>query len=315
LLEVSKPKYPPVLFHKGDLTAEGGTELSAVVREAIASSEQRVVGVVVNAVDDHLSGPEQVRPEWSLDYFSPHVAALLREAETSGRVLIIGSDHGHVLDADTEARRADLGDRYRSSDTPASAGELIIEGGRVDASIGSRIVVPWSERIRYGSRKNGYHGGISPQEVVVPVCVMARAGFSLDGWNESWIVPPEWWTPQVRQQGVLFAARAPEKQPSFEWIERLLKSRTFKAQKELVGRGAPSDAEVRQTLEVIAALGRKLTLDALGQRLAMPRVRLTARVAAVRRLLNLEGYSVLKHDYDSDTVELDLETLRKQFEL
>ena len=57
-----------------------------------------------------------------------------------------------------------------------SAGELIIEGGRVDASIGSRIVVPWSERIRYGSRKNGYHGGISPQEVVVPMCVMARAG-------------------------------------------------------------------------------------------------------------------------------------------
>ena len=82
--------------------------------------------------------------------------------------------------------------------------------------MGSGLVVPWSERIRYGSRKNGYHGGISPQEVVVPVCVMTRAGFSLDGWNETWIVSPEWWTPQVRQQGVLFAARATEKQPSFE---------------------------------------------------------------------------------------------------
>ena len=110
------------------------------------------------------------------------------------------------------------------------------------------------------------------------------------GWFVAWtagtrsrIVPPEWWTPQVRQQGVLFAMRAPQKEPSFEWIERLLKSRTFKAQKELVGRGAPSDAEVRQTLEVIAALGSKDAGRSRPEELAIPRVRLTARVAAVRR--------------------------------
>ena len=39
------------------------------------------------------------------------------------------------------------------------------------------------------------------------------------------------------------------------------------------------------------------------------------RVAAVRRLVNLEGYQVLRHDIASDTVELDVETLRKQFEV
>jgi hypothetical protein len=168
-----------------DETDAGGTELSREVRDAIASPDQRVVGVVLNAVDDHLSGPEQVRPQWSLDYFSQHVAALLDEAGRADRIVVFASDHGHVLDADTEARKAENGDRWRAGGGPAEDGECAIAGGRVNSSAGTAIIAAWSERLRYGGKKNGYHGGISPQEVVVPICVMARSGAKLDGMVET----------------------------------------------------------------------------------------------------------------------------------
>lgn len=50
----------PVLFHKSDLKPQGG-EVAPTVREAIADPDRRVVGVVVNAVDDHLDKGGQLR--------------------------------------------------------------------------------------------------------------------------------------------------------------------------------------------------------------------------------------------------------------
>ena len=38
-------------------------------------------------------------------------------------------------------------------------------------------------------------------------------------------------------------------------------------------------------------------------------------IAAMQRLLNVDGYPVLSVDRPSDTVELNLELTRKQFEL
>lgn len=54
LLRVSMSQYPPALFHKGSLTDTGAADLSRPVRESIASEDQKIVGVVVNGVDDHL---------------------------------------------------------------------------------------------------------------------------------------------------------------------------------------------------------------------------------------------------------------------
>ncbi len=55
--------------------------------------------------------------------------------------------------------------------------------------------------------------------------------------------------------------------------------------------------------------------SALAQRLGVAPARVQPRIAAIRRLLNVEGYQVLSYDYESQTVELDIEMLRKQFEL
>lgn len=56
---------PPRLFHKGDLA--DATNLAPEVRAAIADPHQRVIGVVYNAVDDHLSGPDQLHQRWTLE--------------------------------------------------------------------------------------------------------------------------------------------------------------------------------------------------------------------------------------------------------
>ena len=91
LLAQSRADAPPRLFHKGDLS--DSTNLSNEVRTAIANPHQRVVGLVYNAVDDHLSGPDQLHQRWNLEdlrLFLP----ILREAREARRVLVITADHG-----------------------------------------------------------------------------------------------------------------------------------------------------------------------------------------------------------------------------
>src|SRR5690606_41762289 len=61
---------------------------------------------------------------------------------------------------------------------------------------GGSIVVPWDERIRYTSRRAGYHGGISTAEMVIPVPVFLPGKELLpDRWET--LRPtqhePAWW--------------------------------------------------------------------------------------------------------------------------
>ena len=48
------------------------------------------------------------------------------------------------------------------------------EGRSVLVEGHQRLIAPWSERVRYGIKKNGYHGGLSPQEMVVPIVVLSN---------------------------------------------------------------------------------------------------------------------------------------------
>ncbi len=92
---------PPVLFHKPGLREAGDASLAGEVRREIGSSQRRIVGVVVNAVDDHLLKGEQIDTRWSRDEIKV-LPALLHEARIANRVVVIVSDHGHVLDCGTE---------------------------------------------------------------------------------------------------------------------------------------------------------------------------------------------------------------------
>src|SRR6185436_8007563 len=103
LVAASRSAFPPVLFHKGDLIDTGGVGLAAAVQDEIARPARQVVGVVINTVDDYLAKGDQLRLHWACDAIRP-LRSLLDAARDAGRIIVLTSDHGHVLDRDTEYR-------------------------------------------------------------------------------------------------------------------------------------------------------------------------------------------------------------------
>src|SRR5262249_39129233 len=129
---------------------------------------------------------------WDLDA-APVVKELLDSARVAGRAIVLTSDHGHLLDDDTAFQGREAGDRWREDTSAAVEGEVRVEGRRVLTKGSSSIVVPWSERTRYSGKKNGYHGGVSPQEMVLPLAVLTWGESALEGFREVANMYPQWW--------------------------------------------------------------------------------------------------------------------------
>lgn len=343
LLAYSRSEAPPKLFHKGELS--DSTNLASDVRAAIANPHQRVVGVVYNAVDDHLSGPDQLAQRWALEDLRL-LLPLLREAREARRVVVITADHGHLLEDGTTQVPGGDSDRWRPGKSATSPHELAISGGRVVTGDGSNAVVClWGESSRYAGRKNGYHGGLSPQEVTVPLSVIVPLGFNLAGWSPAPPAQPEWWelppmplsplreeapapvarpsrkkaAPQEGQSGLF----APDDLPSSpspapvvdDWIGALLASPIYGSQRQLAARVAPPDDKMRLLLTALAERGGKLSRSALANRLCLPEVRMGGLLSAVRRLLNVDQAAVISVDEAAGTVELNVSLLQQQFRL
>jgi hypothetical protein len=349
LLGRSKEGYPPVLFHKASLRDASDAVLSAEVRAEIASSHRRIVGVVVNAVDDLLDKGEQVDTRWTRDSV-PVLAALLHEAKVARRLVVVTSDHGHILEARTESRPPGGGERWRAAEGNPGPSECKLSGRRVVVPDSKTVFVPWSDQVRYGNnKKNGYHGGATPQEMVVPIVVLCPTEAPPNGWVEVNFDQPSWWAEQLpqatpsremapppvlatrapnagkpRQTPLLFDLEEnapgvePKVQPSEEapaWVDQLLRSPAFADQKKLAGRSVPADEVFRSILEALDRRGGKLTSGALAVATSYPAMRLRGLLAVVQRVLNIEGYAVLTRDDASDTVELNRELLKRQFDL
>ena len=88
LLSRCRSGYPPVLFHKATLQGADDVVLAVDVRKEIASTHRRIVGVVVNAVDDHLAKGEQINTRWSRDEIKV-LPALLHEARIARRLVVL----------------------------------------------------------------------------------------------------------------------------------------------------------------------------------------------------------------------------------
>lgn len=342
---------PPVLFHKRELRGASGVGLSEKVRSAIASRRRRVVGVVVNAVDDHLLKGDQVRARWSIDGIKP-LGALLDAARESNRLVILTSDHGHVLQNDQEFRRSDDGgERWRIAQGAIAADETEFAGPRVVGGSSASIFAPWSEDVRYGAKRNGYHGGASLQEVVVPIGVWSPTEVDVAGWQEAAPPRPAWWyearrvvsdaearAPEVPPRRKKHKAKAPQQtlfdldgDPKEEvvigdigekelalgvsLVDRLFLSEVFAEQKKLGGRAAVPDDRARAILGALLGHGGKLLRPALSLQVDLPSMRVNGYLTQLRKVLNVDGYDVLSIDADSDTVSLDRDLLVTQFEL
>ncbi|MYN63593.1 MAG: BREX-2 system phosphatase PglZ [Acidobacteria bacterium] len=285
------PAAPPVLFHKGDLREAGAAGVPRGVTESIADPDHRVVGVVINAVDDHLAKGEQVPVRWTARQIRP-VEELLDACRSSGRVVVLVSDHGHVLERGTELRDADGAERWRPVSGAPADDEILLQGPRV-VTQGRRLLAPWSERVRFGMKKNGYHGGATLQEVVLPLGVFAlpETAAHVAGWREAAEEIPGWW--QWRVETVPAAEPGPA---------------ALDADRQALAR-------VQRVLAALDARGGKLTGPALAEHLGVPLFRLGGIVSALRRILNVEGYDVLSVDDASETVQLNRDLLDTQFGL
>lgn len=196
LKKLASTKFPPTVYHKADLIQSGSGALNDDVRSKLANTEYRLLGMVINAIDDQLSSSSQVSVGWTLDSISL-LRQVLEAAREAGRVVIITSDHGHVLDHDSfyQPSALESGERYRLASDNIFEYEVQLSGNRV-VTTDSTVVLPWSERLRYTKSKSmGYHGGASLQEVVIPLGVFAHSAHAgaLPGWVEVPRHLPEWW--------------------------------------------------------------------------------------------------------------------------
>src|SRR5690606_5948859 len=57
----------------------------------------------------------------------------------------------------------------------------------------NEVVVIATESLRYGTARNGYHGGATPQEMLAPVVILTPRGRDLAGLEPVEIEPPTWW--------------------------------------------------------------------------------------------------------------------------
>ncbi|MFZ9737134.1 MAG: BREX-2 system phosphatase PglZ [Prochlorotrichaceae cyanobacterium] len=194
LLKRGKKNTNPVLFHKPDLKNEEDAGLAPEVRKAIADPKQQVVSVIVNAIDDHLHKDSQIDIRWTVDAIIP-LQSLLYEAQQAQRLVIFLSDHGHVMESKTKyfAHDGMKGERWRSDTNELTNQELRIQGERVVIPDSHQLIAPWSEGLRYASKKNGYHGGLNPQEMLVPIVVISSTETYPPGWSERQMAVPDWW--------------------------------------------------------------------------------------------------------------------------
>ncbi|MGH3404045.1 MAG: hypothetical protein ACRDRJ_16310 [Streptosporangiaceae bacterium] len=86
------------------------------------------------------------------------------------------------------------------------------------------------------------------------------------------------------------------------------------AQKKIAGRVSVADDQIRALLDaLLAASGHRLVPARAATALAVSPVMLRGAVLHAQRLLNVEGYPVLRVDADGATVILDEAMLREQF--
>ncbi len=94
-----------------------------------------------------------------------------------------------------------------------------------------------------------------------------------------------------------------------------MSSAPYEQMKSRLGRVVISDAQLRALLQFLDKRGGQQMLAAIVQELGIPAIRINGFLAGVQKILNVDGYPVLSIDRAAKTVKLDIESLKKQFEL
>ncbi len=176
LVKVLGGRSPRLLLSADVDDPSGGASKRA--RELVGSDD-RVVGLVLNAIDDTLRSGTQARFLTGVDDIRP-LRDVLQAARAAGRAILLASDHGHIP-----------GNRLAGVPVPETGGarwrglaageeprgrEVVFGGDRAWRPRGKeRLALLWSETETYSSASSeGVHGGASLAEVVAPAVFVAH---------------------------------------------------------------------------------------------------------------------------------------------
>jgi hypothetical protein len=339
-VQAFQQRYPTgALLHKAKLRGHAGAAIAPDVAAALADPAIPVVAAVVNTIDDALDRSDPGTTVWGSDTI-PGIRDLLTLA--AGRIVIVVSDHGHVVDRGPEAvyrPSPSSENRWRPADPPPTDGEVLVRGSRV-AKGGGTVVLPWREELRYGPRKAGYHGGAAPAEAVIPLLVFTDGDdAALDGWGAAPVPSPAWWRetlpaetpapapvkrptsrkPQAQAESLFDPPQASTDRamavaaPGSGLVTALLASDLYKQRRD--PRAPLSDDRAAALLNTLIAGGDRATMDTLAAHAGIPAGRILGVVTALRKVLQVEGYPVLTVDPDGVTVKLDRVLVIDQFHL
>ncbi|RSM79385.1 BREX-2 system phosphatase PglZ [Kibdelosporangium aridum] len=334
------------LVHKDGLAGRDGGDLGAELTEAFtASNNKHVVAVVLNAVDESLPTSRQADdPTWHYRDVSG-LPELLERAALDGWIVVLTSDHGHVLEHDSTHRPDSTGGaRWRMpGERPLGEDEVLLRGPRVLVP-GNEVVLAATEDIRYGRRTRGYHGGASLAEVAIPLIVLLPPGSpELAGWTFHSLGPPDWWTgrtvagpvvsastptrhskPDRRRRRpvksdiadapTLFSEPEPDAASSASIGRALISSATFVAAHKAFPRNRVPDPDtVANVVDVLVAAGGRSPVAAVLQAAGAPGRNPRALVGALKKLLNFDQFPVIDLVDNDRTVVLNRTLLEEQF--
>ena len=259
----------------------------------------------------------------------PLLAEVLEHARRAGRTVVLTSDHGHVLERQSVKRPGAEGERWRLPGPALEPGEITITGPRIGALMGDSLVLPWSENIRYAGKKNGYHGGVSRQEMLVPIGIWTAGHVpEAEGaeYRAVYRLAPLWWnatddvvvTPVPAPSRRRSTPTAPPEdlfsmEPVDDWLGRVMASPLLLRQRERVGRVALEPERLRLLLEKLQQEGGRCSSEQLASVIGQPTVRMRGVISVMERMLNLDGFPVITLEQGTGTVLLDVALLKAQF--
>jgi hypothetical protein len=332
---------PPKVFFRREIHA--GHELIDEVKQAVAG-DQRVVAVVVNAIDEQLKGSLQVAVDYSKTPILP-LEALLSAADGAERAVLLVADHGHVagdamrvvggripVGREGGARWRALAEREQAQD-----GEVLLPRTSWKPRGATGIAALWDTGLANRAPHYGEHGGLSLAETVAPAFLIGPEWLDRVAGDDvklsCRVLPePDWWVLKVARPAV--APVAPIEEPKNAQLQLLLvepsttptapppapteptliaRLRTSKLfAQQVAGVPKPDVERVLTWLAVLVDAGGSLTAADFA-RLCGVRPHQVGGVVARMGLLNADGFAIVEHDVTGRQVALQKARLLSQF--
>ncbi len=335
---------PLSIFFRRDVHA--GHELIDEVKQAVAS-DQRVVAVVVNAIDEQLKGSLQVAVDYSKIPILP-LEALLSAADGAERAVLLVADHGHVAGDAMRVAGGRIppgregGARWRAlteGEQPQD-GEVLLPRTSWKPRGAAGIAALWDTALANRAPHYGEHGGLSLAEAVAPAFLIGPewldrvAGEDVE--LSCRVLPePDWWALKIARPAVVPVAQVeqpkattkaqlqlipvePAKPPTAPppaptepaLVARLRASKVFTQQ--IAGVPKPDVERVLTWLAVLVEASGTLAAADFA-RLCGVRPHQVGGVVARMGVLNADGFAIVEHDVAGRRVVLHKARLISQF--